>query len=668
MRRIGVFVCWCGLNIAGTVDVEDVADQMAQVPGVVHSESYTYMCSDPGQNLIREAIEEKNLDAVVVAACSPAMHELTFRKAAQSAGLNPYMVQMANIREHCSWVHKDMDVATPKAAQLVRAAVEKVRRDRPLEPHEIPVTRKALVIGGGIAGMQAALDIADAGYPVLLVEKESTIGGRMAQLSETFPTLDCASCILTPRMAEVDRHPLIELVTHSEVTALSGYVGNFTAEITRKPTFVDWDKCIGCMDCQQHCPSSVSSDFEQGMGERKAIGVDFPQAVPNRPAIMTEHCIHFGQDGCWCDICATLCPVDAIDHEQEPEVMQEEVGAIVVATGYDTLPKEFLPEYGYGRYPDVIDSMAFERLNSSSGPTGGVIRRPSDGKIPNEVVFIQCAGSRDPDRGKAYCSKICCMYTAKHAMLYHHKHPEGQAYIFYMDVRAGGKGYEEFVQRTVEEENALYLRGRVSRVYPEDGKLIVRGVDTLAGDNVEIAADLVVLATAVVPRAESASLAQTLKMQADNDGFYSEAHPKLRPVETVSAGIYLAGAVGGPKDIPDSVAGASATAAKVIGLLCSEQLETEPLIAEVDEDACSGCLWCVPVCPYDAIEQQTIEQMKGGQRVLRRVVSINAGLCQGCGACAVACRDGAMNIKGFTNQQILAEVEALCLTPGSRVL
>ncbi|MFO8060522.1 MAG: CoB--CoM heterodisulfide reductase iron-sulfur subunit A family protein [Bacillota bacterium] len=663
MRRIGVFVCRCGLNIAGTVDVESVAERMTRVPGVVHSEAYTYMCSDPGQNLIRKAIEKKALDGVVVGACSPAMHEPTFRKAAESAGLNPYMVQMANIREHCSWVHDQGDVATAKAEQLVRAAVEKVRRDHPHHPGEIPVEKKALVIGGGIAGMQAALDIAEAGHPVILVEKGASIGGRMAQLSETFPTLDCASCILTPRMAEVARHPLIELRTHSEVTAVSGFVGNFTVEITRKPTYVDWEKCIGCMDCQERCPSSVPSVFERWMGERKAIGADFPQAVPNRPTIIREHCLHFQKDRC--GLCERICPVGAIDFEQEETITEEQVGAIVVATGYDILRTQSFPEYGYGRYPDVIDSMAFERLNSSSGPTGGVIRRPSDGEIPREVVFIQCVGSRDPDRARAYCSKICCMYTAKHAMLYHHKVPDGQAYIFYMDIRAGGKGYEEFVQRTVEEERALYLRGRVSRVYEEDGKLVVRGVDTLSGDNVEITADLVVLATAVVPQEDSAGLAQILKVPADGDGFFSEAHPKLRPVETVSQGIYLAGAVAGPRDIPDSVASASATAAKVVALFSSDSLQTDPLIAEVDQDRCSGCLWCVSVCPFDAIEEELIEDRSAGRETVRRVVRVNTGLCQGCGACAVACRDGAMNVKGFTNQQILAEVEALCLNSGS---
>jgi len=659
LRRIGVFVCWCGLNIAGTVDVKRVAEAAAGIPGVVHSEDYKYMCSDPGQNLIKKAIGEKKLDGVVVAACSPSMHEATFRQAAEAAGLNPYQVQIANIREQCSWVHEDKEEATAKAIEIVRAMVEKVRRDVPLEALKIPVTKKALVIGGGIAGMQAALDIAEAGYPVVLVEREPNIGGRMAQLSETFPTLDCASCILTPKTAEVGRHPLIKLLAYSEVKEIAGYIGNFTVKIARKPAFVDWDKCIGCMLCQEKCPKKIPSDFERGMGVQKAIGVNFPQAVPYRPVIHKDHCIYFEKGRC--RVCEKVCPVEAVNFQQEETIVEEQVGAIVVATGFDLMPRECFAEYGYGKYPDVIDGLAFERLNSSSGPTEGMILRPSDGKIPKEVVFIQCAGSRDPDKGKPYCSKICCMYTAKHAMLYRHKVPDGQAYIFYMDIRAGGKGYEEFVQRGIEQDGTLYLRGRVSKVYQEGDKVVVKGVDTLSGENVEIAADLVVLATAAIPRAGAKELAQVLKVGTDEHGFYNEAHPKLRPVETMTRGIYLAGSVQAPKDIPESVAQASGTASKVIALFSKEEMESEPLVSVVDEAKCSGCLWCVPVCPYQAILAKTREERVGPKTIQRQVASVNPGLCQGCGACTVACRDGAMNLKGFTNEQILAEVEALCL-------
>jgi heterodisulfide reductase subunit A len=651
MPRIGVFVCWCGINIAKTVDVERVAIESRSMPGVVHAGTYKYFCSEPGQNLIKEAIREKRLDRVVIATCSPSMHQETFRDAAQAAGLNPYLVQIANIREQCSWVHSDREEATAKAISLVAAMVAKVRRDEPLEALALPVNRRVLVIGGGIAGMQAALDIAGAGYPVILVEREPNLGGRMAQLSETFPTLDCASCILTPKTAEVARHPLIDVLAYSEVRAVSGYVGDFTATIARKPAYVDWDKCIGCMLCQEKCPRKVPSDFQRGMGPGKAIGVNFPQAVPNRPVIHREHCTYF-QTG-RCQVCARVCPVDAVDFGQAETTREEKVGAIVVATGYDALSPDQFGEYGYGKYPDVIDSLAFERLNSSSGPTDGIIRRPSDGTIPKEVVFIQCVGSRDPDKGKPYCSKVCCMYTAKHAMLYRHKVPDGQAYIFYMDIRAGGKGYEEFVQRAVESDGALYLRGRVARVYPEGDRLIVKGVDTLSGQNVEVSADLVVLATAAVPAAGAHGLAQVLKVGTDAHGFFNEAHPKLRPVETLTRGIFLAGSAIAPKDISESVAQASGAASKVLALLSKDELAADPLVAAVDESRCSGCLWCRPICPYHAIEAKALRD--------RQVATVNAGLCQGCGACAAACRNGAMRIKGFTDEQLLAEVNALCL-------
>ena len=428
----------------------------------------------------------------------------------------------------------------------------------------VPPIQRVLIIGAGIAGMQAALDIANAGYEVVLVEREPSIGGRMAQLSETFPTLDCAQCILTPRTVEVGHHENIRLRTYSEVEAVEGNLGDFRVRIRRHAAYVNWDICTGCGLCQEKCPKRVVSDFERGVGKRKAIYTLSPQAVPNKPVIDRQSCIYFERGKC--RACEKFCPVGAIDFEQEDAVVEERVGAIVVATGYDLYPLSLMGEYGYGEVPDVIDGLAFERLLSASGPTAGQVRRPSDGKEPKEVVFIQCAGSRDPELHKPYCSKICCMYTAKHAMLYKHKVHDGQAYVFYIDIRSAGKRYEEFVQRAMEEERVLYVRGKVSRVFRENGKVMVWGTDTLSGRNVEVAADLVVLAPAMVPKAGAGAVAELLGLPTDEHGWFTAAEANFQPVETGRAGVFLAGAAVGPMDIPETVAQASGAAAKVLSL------------------------------------------------------------------------------------------------------
>ncbi len=424
--------------------------------------------------------------------------------------------------------------------------------------------KRAMVIGGGIAGISAAIDIGNAGYEVVLVEKLPSIGGRMLQLSETFPTLDCAQCTLTPKTVETGQHPRIKLLTYSEVDEVKGEAGDFTVRIRRKAGYVDWEKCTGCGLCQEKCPSKKPSEFDRGMGLGKAIYTLSPQAVPNKPVINSSHCRYFLEKKC--RVCEKVCPVGAIDYEQQDRFVEENVGAILVAVGFDLMPKEVFGEYGYGLIPDVIDGLAFERLNSASGPTAGSIKRPSDGKVPKEVVFIQCTGSRDPSRYMPYCSRVCCMYTAKHARLYKHKVHDGQVYIFYMDIRSTGKGYEEFIQQGMEEEGILYLRGRVSRIFEEDGKIVVWGADTLTGKKVEVSADMVVLATAIVPPKETKTLAHILGIQTDAYGFLTEAERKLRPVETSRKGIYIAGVAQGPKDIADAVAHANAAASKVQGL------------------------------------------------------------------------------------------------------
>jgi heterodisulfide reductase subunit A len=657
MARTGVFVCWCGSNIAKTVDVERVAAEAGKLPGVIHAAHYKYMCSEPGQVLVRQAIAEHRLDRIVVAACSPRLHEPTFRKCIAQTGLNPFMAEMANIREHCSWVHGDRDTATAKAIDLTRMAAARIRRNEPLSQTEIPITKKALVVGGGIAGIQAALDIAEAGYQVTLVERTPSIGGRMAQFDKTFPTLDCAACILTPKMVECASNPNIRILSYAEVEAVSGYVGNFEVKIRRRARSVDMEKCTGCGVCYEKCPVKVSSEFEAGMGKRKAIYVPFPQAVPNVPVIDREHCTYYLKGRC--RLCEKFCQPGAVNFEEQDAILTETFGAIVMATGFDVWDQSALGEYGGGQIPDVISGLQFERLVNASGPTGGKVLRPSDHTEPKTVAFVACVGSRDPAHGHPYCSKVCCMYTAKHALLLKEKVPDAKAYIFYMDIRANGKGYEEFVQRVVERYDATYVRGRVSRIYPLDGHLVVMGADTLLGKPVEVHADMVVLATAMEPRVDAKEMARRLGLSTDQDNWFTEAHPKLRPVEVLTSGVFLAGACQYPKDIPDTVAQASGAAAKVVDLFSKPHLLSEPMIACVDEQNCVACLLCKEVCPFSAIE--AAETIDPATRKPRATARVNSGLCHGCGTCVAACRSASIRLFGFSDDQILLQLDSLAL-------
>jgi heterodisulfide reductase subunit A len=650
-KRIGVFVCHCGINIAGTVKIPEVLKAIEGLPNVAVAKDHQYCCSDPGQSLIKETVEGEKLDAVVVACCSPTLHEPTFRKAVQSVGLNPYVCEIANIREQCSWVTTDKDAATRKAVRIIKTQIARVLYDRPLTPVDVPITRRAMVIGGGVAGIQAALDIASAGHEVVLVEKEPSIGGHMAQLSETFPTLDCSQCILTPKMVEVYQHPKVKLMTYSEAIGIEGFVGNFTVKVRRKPAYIDWDVCNGCGQCLVKCPGRKPSEFDRGTSKRKAVYRPFPQAVPNRPVIDASICVHFKTGRC--SICADVCPLKAIRYDQKESFVEVPVGAIVLATGFELLDMTDYSSFGNGLYPDVIDGLQFERILSASGPTSGEVKRPSDGKVPKRVVFVQCAGSRDPENGKPYCSKVCCMYTAKHAMLYKHRVPDGDAIVFYIDVRTGGKDFEEFYKRATD-EGVLYLRGKVSKIYRQGDKMVVWGADTLTGRKVQVECDLVVLANAMVPAPEAASVAAVLKAQRNEHGFFNEAHPKLRPVEMLTAGYFLAGAAQGPKDIPESVAQASGAACKVIGLFSQDKLYHEPPIAGVDEELCSGCGVCVGVCPYGA--RELVEKDVKG--TTKKVIKVNEILCECCGACSSACPVGACPQRNLGDEQIQEMVKA----------
>ena len=662
MQKIGVFVCWCGSNIAATVDVQAVSDALAKEPGVVFSTNYQYMCSQAGQDMIQEKIKEYGLNGVVVCSCSPRMHEATFRKTCEKAGLNAYMVEIANIREQCSWIHKDKETGTEKAIILGRAAIAKVHLNAPLTAGTSPVIKRALVIGGGIAGIQTALDIAEAGFPVDIVEKKPTIGGKMTQIDKTFPTLDCAACILTPKMVDAAQNENINIISYAEVESVKGFVGNFHVTIRKKARFVDESKCTGCGLCTEKCPQKkVPNEFNLGLDNRRAIYIPFAQAVPKVAAIDPNYCTMLKTGKC--GVCSKVCTAGAIDYTQKDELLEREYGAIVAATGFEPISMEKFDEFAYSQSPDVVTSLEFERLMNAAGPTGGTLLRPSDGTHPHPLVFVQCVGSRcdGGEKGKPYCSKICCMYTAKHAMLTREKYPDTDVYVFYIDVRTPGKNFDEFYRRAVEDYGVHYVKGMVGKVVPENGKLKVQASDLLGGQQLHIDADMVVLAAAIEPDQTARPLATMLTASMDTNDFFTEAHPKLRPVESPTAGVFLSGVCQGPKDIPETVAQAGAAAAKVIGLLAKDQLTCNPCVANSNELMCNGCSACEKVCPYGAITYID-KDFRGPNRTTlrRRVAQVNPAVCQGCGACTVACPSGAMDLKGFSNAQIMAEVDAIC--------
>lgn len=652
--RIGVYVCDCGFNIAGVVNVPELVEHARGLKGVAVAREYKYMCSSPGQEMIQKDVKELGVNRIVVAACSPHLHEATFRKAAEAAGANPFLVHMVNIREQVSWVTKDPARATEKAKALVAAGVARVARHSPLQRREVPVRNEILILGGGIAGIQAALTAADAGRRVYLVEREPSIGGHMAKFDKTFPTLDCAACILTPKMTAVKNHPNITLLSYSEVAAVDGYVGNFKVTVKRKPRYVDEAKCVGCYECIEQCvykEPRFSSEFELGLGKRKPIYMLFPQAVPLVAVIDPETCIEFKTGHCK-KTCVVACgDRNAIDFGQKEQTVELDVGTIIVATGFHIFDAARMTNYGYGKYPGVYNALEVERLAASNGPTGGeVLLR--DGRKPASVGIIHCVGSRD-EHYNTYCSKVCCMYSLKMAHLIKER-TGAEVHNFYIDMRTPGKGYEEFYQRLLSEE-VHFVRGKVAQVTDmaespsEEGKLVIVAEDTLLGVVRRVPVDMVVLGVALEPQRDKEEVRRMLNMSCSAEGFFLERHPKLAPVATMSDGIYIAGACQGPKDIPETVAQAEAAAAEAIALTSKGSITLEPNLAYIEEELCSGCQICIPLCPYNAIELDRE----------RMVVRISDVLCKGCGVCVAACPSGAAHQRMFEDDQILEEVEGV---------
>ncbi|MEM3873946.1 MAG: CoB-CoM heterodisulfide reductase HdrA2 [Candidatus Bathyarchaeia archaeon] len=656
--RIGVFICHCGLNIAGVIDIRELVEFAKTLPDVVYVKDNRYTCADPGQEEIRKAIKEYKLNRVVVAACSPRMHEVTFRRTVSEAGLNPYLFEMANIREFSSWCHPSTPKeATEKAKDLIKMAVAKARLLMPLQTIEVPVTNKALVIGGGIAGMNAALDLAEMGFKVYLLEKSESIGGHMAQLDKTFPTLDCSICIEGPKMVDVGRHPNIEIISYADLLSVSGFIGNFKVRIRKNPRYVIAENCTGCGECKDVCPIEYPNEWDMGLGVRKAISVPFDQAVPLVYTINRDYCIE-------CYKCVDACGArQAINFDQKPEEIELEVGAIIVATGYDIYLPYDNQLYGYGKYTNVITSLEFERLILAAGPTGGKVVRASDGQKPHSVAFIQCVGSRDTNK-YPYCSNFCCMYTLKHVVQLKEKYKEDiEVYVFYMDMRTNFKGFEEFYQRA-RELGVNFIRGRVSRIFedPKTKNLIIHAEDSNLGMPIEVEAEMVVLATAAIPKRGTEDIARILNLTRGADGFFMESHPKLKPLDAPTDGIFLAGACQGPKDIPYSVSQGCGAAARAATVLSKKTWKIEPIIAVVDPSKCRNvttkCGICAERCPYGAIKA---EEKKPAQVI--------TAMCHGCGTCAAECPADAIQQMHFTDAQILAQLRtALEKNPEEKIL
>jgi len=653
--RIGVYVCHCGLNIDGSLDCEEVANYAATLEGVVLARDSMYTCSDSGQEVIKTDIRDHGLNRVVVASCTPRLHEPTFRAACVGGGLNPYLFEMANIREHCSWVHlHDREAATAKAKDLVKMAVARARLLEPQVETEVPILRSALVVGGGVAGIQAALDLADAGYQVVLVEKGASIGGRMAQIDKTFPTMDCSICILAPKMSEVGRHPNIELMTLSEVEEVEGYIGNFQVKVRKKPRYVT-DDCTYCGDCVKDCPQHAPNEFDCGLSTRRAIYSPFAQAVPATYLIDMDSCVN-RQGMIACNRCYTACQHRCIDFSQREEVVSLQVGTIIVCTGSDVYDPSPLTELGYQRFPNVITSLEFERLINAGGPTGGNLIRPQDKKVPATVAFLQCIGSRSK-RSNPYCSNICCMNTIKDALLIREHWPDTKIYVFYMDIRAFGKGFEDLLQRA-RREGVVFIRGIPGEILQNDatGNLKLIGENTLLGKLYQYEVDLVVLSVGIEPSKDSAVVKRLLSLPSMADGFFMEAHPKLRPVDTPSGGIFLAGCAEGPKDIKDSVTQASAAASRANILMSRGKVTVEAITSRIEPERCTGCGLCARVCPYGAIVVDPES----------KVASVVEAACAGCGTCSPECRFGAITMRHYTDAQILAQIDALAEEDAAR--
>ncbi len=669
--KVGVFVCKCGANIGRVIDSENLREYASTMPGVVTAITHDYLCSEDGLKKMREEISKSGADAIVVAACTPRLHEKTFRDNIQAAGINRYLLHVANIREQCSWVHADEPYrATEKAKGLVRMGVRKARTFSPVEGASVQLKQEVLVIGGGVAGIEAAYDLAELGYRVHLVERKPVLGGNMATSftcllwchevpgkpqaisfrQGTFPTCDCSGCTITPRLVELINHPNVDILTMSEVKEVSGYVGDFQVKVVQKPRYVDEAKCVGCGNCSVPCPVSVKNEYDYGLADRKAIFIPYQQGIPRKYLLDMDSCLR--SRGEECSACLDSCPFGAPNYADKGREINLDVGAIIVATGFDTYKPHVSGYLGFGEFKNVITAVELERMLDKAGPTGGIVVRPSDRRVPKRIAFIQCVGSRNRRINEGYCSKVCCMYTMKNAQAIKETHPDVDITVYYIDLRAVGKGVEEFYHRTREDYGVEYTRGRPAKVLEDKGtqNLIIRAEETLLNKITERNFDLVVLSVSLVPPEGMKVMAEMLKLRLSPDGFIQEAHTRMKPVETSIEGIYVCGCAQGPKDVPESIAQARAAALEAAILLNKKVMKAESLNAYVDSEKCIGCGLCIETCPYGAPVLEKVEQ---GYRA--RIIE---ALCKGCGTCVVACPSRAILARQFTDRQLTSEIRA----------
>ncbi|CAJ35394.1 hydrogenase iron-sulfur subunit [Methanocella arvoryzae] len=649
--KAGVFICHCGDNISGTVDIGAVKRAM-ELEGADCVEDFPYMCSIAGQALIHEKARAIGLDRIVVAACSPGVHERTFQACASEAGINPYLVDIANIREQCSWVPGENQ--TGRAIDIIRSSLYAVRQKQPLDKASIKVRKSVLVIGGGISGITASLALARHGIKVYLAEKATTIGGNMVKIGKVFSpdrlTEECALCSLAPLMGEVARNDRINIMTQSRVTDLRGHPGDFRVTIETGPVFIDPDKCVSCGKCSAACSVRVPDEWNAGLSSRKAVYKPFAQAVPGTYSIDPDACKRCGK-------CARECDARAINLNRKARKKTLRAGAIIVATGHREMDPSGKHELGYGQFPDVLTQTELARLLAINGPTKGRLEVPSTGKRPRRIVMVQCVGSRDEKPGSIpYCSKVCCMTALKHAHYVSEHFPGTEIYICYTDIRAPGT-YENYY-REVQKKGVKFIRGRVGEIIragadDSDG-LLVRVEDTLGSGTLELESDMVVLSCALEPSPGTLQAASALGIGLSPELFIREKHPKLEPATTTSRGIFVCGTAQGAKDITESILQARAAASKASELVSARSLAVEPKFAVVDPERCTRCGICLKLCPY-------------GAPYLNGKVAIDPLSCIGLGGCISRCPEHAITMPSCSDEELFARIDG-CLGPGADII